>query len=434
LARDYHVHIVIVHHMKKRATEDVMDGVLGSTAIAAAVDTHIGPEPACSNSKGDHSMSRRYQQGCLYREKRKSGPDIWVFRFREGQTNRKEKVGTVEQFPTKAKALKACELLRANINRETRTPRTVTELVAHYAAKELPKKTPYTAEVYMGYLNTWILPNWGQYSLSDVKAVAVEAWLGTLPLANGTRAKLRNLMHAIFNHAMRWEFFDRNPIALVRQSSKRERVPSVLTAEEIGNLLAELSEPWRTAVYVAVTTGLRVSELLGLKWEDVDFADGVIHLSRGIVRQHIGSMKTEASRKPVPMDAGLAEALLRWRQICPYSQDEDYIFGSPDMHGVQPYWPNAAMEDHIRPAALRAGITKRVGWHTLRHTFGTLVNANGADVATTQSLMRHANASITLDKYVQAVTPAKRNAQSRLVQAIPFPSVPTRLTEPAATA
>jgi site-specific recombinase XerD len=70
------------------------------------------------------------------------------------------------------------------------------------------------------------------------------------------------------------------------------------------------------------------------------------------------------------------------------------------------------MEDHVRPAALRAGIAKRVGWHTRRHTFGTLVKSQGADVATTQALMRHANASITMGKYVQAVTPAKRNRAS----------------------
>ena len=87
-------------------------------------------------------------------------------------------------------------------------------------------------------------------------------------------AKLRNLMHALYNHAMRWEFFDRNPITLVRQSAKRTRVPDVLTVEEIGKLLGELADPWRTAVYVAVTTGLRVSELLGLKWADVDFTRG----------------------------------------------------------------------------------------------------------------------------------------------------------------
>jgi len=138
--------------------------------------------------------------------------------------------------------MKGCELLRANINKETRSPRTVAELVTHYRQHELPTKTPYTAEVYTGYLKTWIQPKWNAHSLSDVRTVAVEAWLGTLPLADGTKAKLRNLMHALYNHAMRWEFFDRNPITLVRQSAKRTRVPEVLTAEEIGKLLGN----WRT--------------------------------------------------------------------------------------------------------------------------------------------------------------------------------------------
>jgi integrase len=379
----------------------------------------------------------------LFKEKRKASPDVWVFRYRDGQVNRKEIIGTVEQLPTKSAAKKACELLRVNINRETRSPRTFGELVIHYQQHEMPKKTPYTQQVYSGYLKTWLSPKWEGCSLSAIRAVEVETWLGAIPLAEGTKAKLRNLMHVLFRHAMRWEFFNRNPISLVRQSAKRVRTPDVLTLEEIGELLLELQEPWRTAIYVALTTGLRISELLGLKWGDVNFTDGEIQLCRGIVRQHVGEMKTEASRKPVPMDGRLAEVLTCWRKICPYNQDEDYIFASPDKNGTQPYWPTSAMAKHIRPAAKRAGIAKRIGWHTLRHTFGTLVKSQGADVATTQGLMRHANSSITMDRYVQAVTPAKREAQSRLVQAIPFPdvkreresfpNVPTELTETVVT-
>jgi hypothetical protein len=87
----------------------------------------------------------------------------------------------------------------------------------------------------------------------------------------------------------------------------------------------------------------------------------------------IGTMKTEASRKPLPLDEELAAVLTGWRGVGPYNQDGDYIFASPDMDGKQPYWPTSAMADYIRPAAVRAGITKRLGWHTLRHTFGTLV-------------------------------------------------------------
>ncbi|HXJ89696.1 MAG TPA: site-specific integrase [Candidatus Binatia bacterium] len=362
----------------------------------------------------------RYQSGSIRREARKHGAAVWTLRWREtdskGQTiRRKEIIGTVEEHPTKASARKACEFLRATINRETRTPLTIAELVTHYIGKELPNKTPYTQEVYEGYISKWITPKWGSYSLSDVRTIAVESWLGTLKLSNGSCAKVRNILSAIFAHAMRWEFFDRNPITLVRQSAKREREPEVLTPEELNALLAELSGAYWVMVYVAAITGLRVSELLALRWQDCDFNAGEIRLSRGIVRQNIGEMKTAASRKPVPMEAALADVLTNWRGQCAYNQSEDYIFASMEMDGKQPLWPTSAMEKHIRPAALRAKITKRIGWHTLRHTFGTLLKANGADVATVQALMRHANASVTMDRYVQAVTPAKRKAQQSIV-------------------
>ena len=72
---------------------------------------------------------------------------------------------------------------------------------------------------------------------------------------------------------------------MVRQSAKRDRTPEVLTADELKALLAELAGVYRVMVFVAATTGLRVSELLGLRWLDCDFEDGEIHLTRGIVRQ-----------------------------------------------------------------------------------------------------------------------------------------------------
>lgn len=221
-------------------------------------------------------MSRRYQQGCPYRESHKAGPDVWVFRWRDGQTNRKEQIGTVEQFPTKSKALRACELIRANINRETRAPRTVAELISHYQQKEMSdnsSKSYSTRTAYDVYRN-WIVPAWGTHSLSNVRTVAVEDWLHSLPLANGSRAKIRNLMSTLFNHAMRYEWAEKNPIRLVRQPAKRERTPDVLTAEEIRVLLLQLEGPYYVMAFLAAVTGLRVSELLALKWEDVNFAAG----------------------------------------------------------------------------------------------------------------------------------------------------------------
>jgi integrase len=74
------------------------------------------------------------------------------------------------------------------------------------------------------------------------------------------------------------------------------------------------------------------------------------------------------------------------------------------------------MKRYIKPVAREAGINKNIGWHTFRHSFGTLLKANGEDVKTVQGLLRHANSRITLDVYTQAVNSHKRAAQSKVVR------------------
>jgi site-specific recombinase XerD len=87
---------------------------------------------------------------------------------------------------------------------------------------------------YEGYLKKWILPRWRACRLTDIKATEVEKWLKSLcfpstsvPLARGSRAKIRNIMSALYSHAIRWEWTENNPITSVRQSAKgRERPTS----------------------------------------------------------------------------------------------------------------------------------------------------------------------------------------------------------------
>jgi integrase len=290
-------------------------------------------------------------------------------------------------------------------------PVIVQTLVEHYQQKELgadSNKTFATCETYKGYFRKWILPRWGSYRLKDVKSVAVEEWLRSLDLSNGSKAKIRNIMHAVFNHAVRREWHDWNPITHVRQSAKRMSIPVVLSLDEVEGLLLYLEEPTHTAVLVDVMTGSRVGELLALKWEDIDFEKFEIHVTRSISLQHVGECKTEASRKPVPLDSRLAEALWHWRTICAYPRPEDWVFASPRTNGEQPYWPGTLNRWHLQPAVKAAGIQGRIGWHTFRRTYATLLKANGEDVKTVQELLRHANSLVTMNLYAQAVTEAKR--------------------------
>ena len=108
-------------------------------------------------------------------------------------------------------------------------------------------------------------------------------------------------MSVLFNHACRYELFDHNPIYLVRQSAKRRRAPTVLMPEEIKALVDNLGIRERTLVLLAVSTGLRQSELFGLKWGDIDLVQGAMNVTRSIVYGVVGPCKTESSQKPVPV-------------------------------------------------------------------------------------------------------------------------------------
>jgi integrase len=148
--------------------------------------------------------------------------------------------------------------------------------------------------------------------LPEVRTIQVESWLRTLPLAKSSCAKIRNLMSVLFNHACRYELFDRNPIYLVRQSAKRRRVPIVLLPAEIKALLDGLGLRERTLVLLAASTGLRQSEIFGLKWGDIDFDQRAMSVTRSIVYGVVGPCKTESSQKPVPLHSSVAECLMEW--------------------------------------------------------------------------------------------------------------------------
>ena len=173
-----------------------------------------------------------------------------------------------------------------------------------------------------------------------------------------------------------------------------------------------------TVVFLDAATGLRRSELLALQWRDIEFENLQIIVQRSIYGNVVGNRKTEASKTPVPMDPILAAKLWAWKRDSTYSQSDDWVFASPRAKGKHPYWPGSILSSVIRPALARSGIQKRVGWHTFRHSFSTILIGNGENVKVVQELMRHSNCRSTLEIYSQARIQAKRDAQHRVIHMI----------------
>jgi integrase len=373
------------------------------------------------------------QRGSLALVSRKEGTDVWQFRWYErdlhgARIQRKRVIGTVERYPDGAAARTAMTIVLAELNsgkaRISCSSITVAQLCDHFEQRELTRDNTWrsysTKKTYQAYLNRWVLPHWRHYELAEVRTIQVESWLRRLPLAKSSCAKIRNLMSVLFNHACRYELFDRNPIYLVRQSAKRRRAPTVLMPDEIKAILDNLSIRERTLVLLAVSTGLRQSELFGLKWGDIDLVQGTMNVTRSIVYGVVGPCKTESSQKPVPVHPLLADALSDWRKQCAYTKPDDWVFASKRHRGRRPYWGQAILRKYLRPVAQRLGIQKCIGWHTFRHTYSTLLRSVGTEFKVMQELLRHSTLRSTLDIYTQAITPAKHAAQAAVL-ALVFP-------------
>jgi site-specific recombinase XerD len=373
----------------------------------------------------------------LLKQRRADGTTVWILRYRtnDGASNRVQRqaeIGTVKQYPTESAAQKAADAVRLEINKEVSVAAqqpTMAQLIEHYTKLELPdddndtRKSWATKNAYKSYLTNWVEPRWGKCRLTEVKTIAVEDWLRSIPsskLAEGSKAKIRNVMSALFNHAIRHEWLPMgtNPIKLVRQGSQREQVPEVLEPGEIQVLWSALGVRERAMVSCEYSKGLRVSEAFALRWEDCDFERLTVQVSRGFVKGHLGRLKTEASKKLMPLDPYVAEDLLAWRKASAYPNDQDWVFASDVKKGKQPLWPQNVMVDYIRPAAEQAGTKKHIGWHIFRRSFSTLLNATGGDVKTVQELMRHASIKTTMNTYTQAVPDHVRAAQSKVVEMI----------------
>ncbi len=375
-----------------------------------------------------HKRSR-YQAGSLTTEKRSTGAEVYIFRWRESTGNgrskqRKVVLGTVKEL-NKTQAQKLADEYRQIANTPSAAPEpstsfTVAELVEHYKEHELGDdsgKAKKPRKAYLYILTNYIVPRWGNLPLNAIKAVDVEKWLKTLPLANGSKAKVREVFGANFRHAMRHEMYPTNPIANVRQVRKRAEEPEILEPAETLAILRELEgiEPVRTAFLIAAVMGMRRSEIFGLKWSDVDFERVTLHVRRSFVDGVVGPPKTDSSRRPLPIPPPAVEALKRWREKSSYTESDSWIFASDISFGKQPLWPGTLWQRNVAPAIKRAKIAKpKLGWHSLRRSYASMLLSTGASLRVSMELMRHSTAEMTLATYAQTVGDEKRDAGDRV--------------------
>ena len=399
-------------------------------------------------------MIHTRQRGWLKKESRAHG-QTWVLFFRTTRKSDSKRVetkipiGLVRELPEKDDAWAEIERLHLPIDQvNSRRGVTFGDLAQHYADHELVDHTESihpkahtTVESYERVLRNRLLPKWRNRIALGIEPLEVEQWLRDLKrekqFANPTLDKTRRVMSMIYKHGQRYGLIPRNqesnPMRFVRCRTTSTYEAMILTPEQAYAVLLNLQEPERTLTLLASGTGLRISECLGLQGQDVSFADAMIHVRRTWTCGRIGLPKSKASKGPVPLHPLLAEFMLLWKQKTPYSQSSDWVFPSSRLEGKQPRVANMLVEDHLRPAAVKAGVLsshknlqgqlvddgpRRFGFHNLRHSLASFLIRIRTDPKTVQTLLRHSDVKLTLQFYTHAVSRDRMAAAGRMLTAI----------------
>jgi integrase len=222
----------------------------------------------------------------------------------------------------------------------------------------------------------------------------------------------------VFKYAVRRGYISHNPFDLLdsdeRPKGDSEREQRILDKDELGKLLAKSPDRYRALLATAAFTGLRLMELLGLRWMDIDFDGGFVRvhwqLSRrrgeGLVRP-----KTKQASRDVVLMPTLGKMLREHRLASPFSEDLDYIFttGTGEPFG----WSNVTRRG-LHKAVQNAKLKEpRPRFHDLRHTYASLLIAQGANVEFVRSQLGHKDATVTLRVYAHLFGAQEHAARTR---------------------
>jgi integrase len=351
----------------------------------------------------------------------------------------------VSEFPSESAAWAEVNRLRLHeqINKpEFKGPVTFGHLAQHYIDHELgdqadavDPKSHTTIAGYKRNLQRHILPKWGRRIALSIEPLEVEAWLKSLKrelhLENPTLDRQRRIMSLVFKSAQRYGLIPRgeqhNPMRFVRCKTTSGYEAKTITPRQAWEIWSRLPEPESTLTLLAATTGLRISECLGLKWGDVDFTAQVIQVRRTWTAGKVGFPKSKASQAAVPLHPVLAGHMSAWHRATPYSGELDWVFPSFTLKGKQPRVANMLVEDHLRPAAIAAGVLNegesvRFGFHNLRHSLASFLVGQGTDPKTVQTLLRHADIATTLGVYAHSHSESRMTAQGDMLAAFFAPT------------
>jgi len=253
------------------------------------------------------------------------------------------------------------------------------------------QRKPSTVNGYQAIVRSQLLPTFGSMPIESITPATIEAWLAGVDRASSTRVKALVLLHGIFQRARKVWSLPANPVADVEKPPLRASSDiRVFSPEEVWALVRAADSEQDAAVFLtAAFTGLRMGELLALRWRDVDFAGSAVRVRASYYAGHLTTPKSGKIRA-VPLAPDVASVLAQLGRRVDWIGDDDLVFagvGGDHLDG-------SALRRRYKHALARAGL-RSLRFHDLRHTFGTRMIAK-ADIRRVQEWMGHADIQTTM--------------------------------------
>jgi len=413
------------------------------TTPSAAGCTIVSKEANSAVSlRGDRFSAmakRRFQNPRPFREGKWWWLIFWTDESREGRLRRKRKrvkLCSADLPEREARKIGSEKLRPMNqgidpIGSATRFGEYVDNI---FKPTVLPLLANTTRASYKGTLDKYLIPKFGDASLRELNALTLQRYfseLGVSSLSGYIVLKIKEVLSSVLASAVRYDLLTRNPLTSVRVPrskviNKKKQKPNI-TPEEFAQLVSSVNEPYATMVYVAAFSGLRVSELLGLKWEDVH--DDAITIDERFCRGDWSVTKTSSSAATIGVSPSVIARIRRLKKmeveinwggkgakkrfkLVRSDGPKDLVFQS--LRRGAPLSDGNILRRHLRPAAIKLGLDpKKATWRSLRTSCATWMVEAGANLKDVQGQMRHARISTTMDIYAQYVPDSQRRAIER---------------------
>ena len=382
-------------------------------------------------------MIRRYQKGSV---RKKNGN--YVLRYREdfikpdgtrGRQQCSTILGPVSAFRGKKDARRAADEIMREINQNAPKPQASITLGefwdGHFKTNAVNKMKRNTQMMYEDRWRKQIAPALSGLQMRSVTTLDLDRFMVQLERQGyswQTRVHVRNVISKMYRTAQKWKWLAENPAKWVDVGQRKiVRKQRPLRVEEVQLLAEHLEEPARTVFILAVTTGLRIGEILGLQVDDIDLSDAIINVQRSVSRGEVDTTKTEGSNRRVPIPAILMEVLsAQVRQVgsLPVNLPNNPLAPNwlfPSRAGT-PLSDRNLINRHVYPVSKRLGIP-HFSWHSLRHTFSTLGGNEGTiPTLVMKQLLGHSKLSTT-EKYMHELQSEQREAMTKIENLIWFP-------------